>query len=95
MDTHNGLNLTVTYPAASEPFHDKDASPAEVLGSLKERVLAAFGLVEGPSPDGQTVTTFTLYRGKDPLEDLSVTLGTVAGHAHALALKLSQQITQG
>jgi len=92
--SNDKLNVTVTYPAARQPFQDHDASPTETLGSLKARVLQAFGLTEGTSQDG-TVTTFTFFEGKDALEDLNRTLGAIAGHAHALALKLSQQITQG
>lgn len=91
---HSDLNLSVTYPAAREPFHDHHASRAETVGSLKGRVLMAFGLEEGTSPDG-TVTTYTLYHGKLPVEDLTQTLGAIAGRAHALHLKLAQQIIQG
>lgn len=49
------LNVTVTYPAARSPFHDKDAAPTETLASLKARVLASFGLKEGES-NGNVVT---------------------------------------
>jgi hypothetical protein len=45
-------------------------------------------------PDGST-TTYIFYHGKEALTDLSRTLGSIAGHAHELTLKLSQQITQG
>jgi len=51
-------------------------------------------LKECQSPDG-TVTTYTLYHGKEALEDLNRTLGSVAGDKDELQLKLSQQITQG
>jgi hypothetical protein len=36
-----------------------------------------------------------LYQGRDELTDLTRTLGTLAGHASALELKLSQFIQQG
>jgi len=88
------LNITVTYPAAKKPFEDHDASPDETLASLKARVLNAFDLEETTAPDG-TTTTFKFYHGKEALEDLTRTLGSLAGQAHALSLKLSQQITQG
>ena len=86
------LNVTVTYPAAGKPFHG-DADPSETLASLKARVLTAFGLTEGDDSGNQV--TYVLYKGKERLDDLSVSLGVLAGNAHALALKLSQQIVQG
>lgn len=87
------LNVTVTYPAAGKPFQEKSASPAETLGSLKTRVLTKFGLKEGEEAGNQV--TYVLMKDKDRLEDLTVTLGAIAGNAAALSLKLSQQIVQG
>ncbi len=87
------LNVTVTYPAAGKPFQDKSTSPAETLGSLKVRVLAKFGLKEGE--EGGNQVTYVLMQRKDRLEEMSVTLGVLAGDANALSLKLSQQIVQG
>ena len=86
--------VTVTYPAAREPFRQHDVALTETVGTLKGLVLNAFHLTEGTSPDG-TVTTYTLYHGKKPLEDLNQTLGSVAGDAHELHLKLVQEIKQG
>lgn len=87
------LNVTVTYPAAGKPFQDKSASPAETVGSLKARVLTKFGLKEGEESGNQV--SYVLVRGKERLEDLTVTLAALAGEAGALSLKLSQQIVQG
>lgn len=87
------LNVTVTYPAAQTPFHDHEASPSETLGSLKARVLTAFGLKEGS--DGDVIVTYVFFLKKEKLLDLDVTLGALAGNAKALSLKLSQQIEQG
>lgn len=87
--------VTVTYPAAREPFREKDVPRSETVDTLKAAVLTAFGLTEGSSPDG-TTTTYRLYHGKQPLDDLIKTLGSIAGEAtDALHLKLAQQITQG
>jgi len=94
MDKDHTLNVTVTYPAARKPFEEKDAPRSETVGTLKSAVLKAFGLTEGTSPDG-TTTTYRLYHGKQPLEDLGKTLGSIAGEANALHLKLAQEITQG
>jgi hypothetical protein len=86
--------VTVTYPAAREPYRQHDVPRSETVATLKTAVLNAFHLTEGTSPDG-TVTTYTLYHGKKPLEDLSQTLGSIAGDAHELHLKLVQEIKQG
>ncbi|TPN82550.1 hypothetical protein FJ987_15720 [Mesorhizobium sp. CU2] len=87
------LNVTVVYPAAGRPFHDHDASATETLLSLWNRVLSAFGLKEGEENGNQV--TYPLFKGKDRLTDMSVTLGAIAGNAGALSLQLSQQIVQG
>jgi hypothetical protein len=88
------LNVNVTYPAARKPYHQEGAPRSETLATLKTAVLNAFGLEETTAPDG-TTTTYWFYKDKDRLENLAVTLGSLAGEAHALALKLAQQITQG
>jgi hypothetical protein len=87
------LEVIVHYPAAKKPFEEKHAERKENLGTLKSTVLKAFGLPEG-EVDGKTYT-YTLYHHKTPLENLSETLGQLAGHAESLVLKLSQQVTQG
>lgn len=94
MSHPHDINVTVTYVAAPQPFHDHHASPSETLGSLKARVLNAFHLKEESTPDGGSIR-YVFYRGKEALEDLTQTLGELAGHAHALVLKLSQIVTQG
>jgi hypothetical protein len=94
MADKHALHVTVTYPAARHPYQQKDVPRAETVGALKAAVLKAFGLTEGTSPDG-TTTTYTLYHHKQALENLSETLGAVAGDANELNLKLAQQITQG
>lgn len=87
------LRIVVHYPAAAEPFHG-EADREETVGQLKSRVLAAFGLAEGQTPDGNT-TVYTLFDKKTPLENLGQKLDEVAGDQPVLQLKLSQQITQG
>lgn len=88
------LRVAVHYPAAAEPFKDDDADRAETVGSLKTRVLEAFGLAEATLPDG-SVVTYTLFHQKTPLENAAQTLGDVAGERKVLQFKLSQQLTQG
>lgn len=88
------VRLTVHYPAAAKPFKDDSASRNETVGELKVRVLSAFGLVEGTTPEGNIVT-YPLYYDKAPLEDPGVRLGDLAGDKKVLQFKLAQQITQG
>jgi len=91
--THTRLEVVVHYVAAERPFKEH-AAPHETVGQLKVRVLAAFGLTEGQTPDGNTVT-YTLYHDKTPLENMNEPLSEVARHEHVLQLKLVQQIVQG
>jgi hypothetical protein len=88
------FKVMVHYPPAEEPFKDDEANREETVGRLKERVLQAFGLAEGQTPDGNIVS-YTLYEQKTALENMSQTLGELAGTKNVLQLKLSQQITQG
>jgi hypothetical protein len=92
-DQKDDLKVIVNYPAAKGPFQQDHASPAETVGALKAAVLTAFGLTEGQS-NGNTYI-YTLFHGKTPLENPNETIGQLAGHAAALVLKLSQQVTQG
>lgn len=88
------LKVIVHYAAAKKPYEQDHASRHETVGTLKTNVLRAFGLTEGQHADGNTYT-YTLYHHKTSLDNLSETLGQVAGDEHTLELKLSQQVTQG
>jgi hypothetical protein len=94
MSVATTLNVVVHYVAAVKPYTDHDAPEPETVGQLKAKVLDFFHLTEGGSPDG-TVTTYTLYVGKEALTDLSRTIGSLAGGKKELQLKLNQQIVQG
>lgn len=91
---HTHLHVVVHYVAAEQPFQDHEASPSETIGSLKARVLGAFGLTEGTGPDGN-VTTYLLYHEKALLENMSQSLAEVASGQPVLQLKLCQHIVQG
>jgi len=92
--TEGTLKVIVHYAAAKKPYQQEHASRSETVGTLKTNVLNAFGLKEGQHSDGNTYT-YTLFHHKTPLENLTETLGQVAGEEHTLELKLSQQVTQG
>ncbi len=91
---NRSLKVIVVYPPAANPFQDGDASRDETVGVFKKRALLAFGLTEGPQPDG-SVATYTLHHGKHELTNPNQTLGAIAGDKPVLQLKLAQQVTQG
>jgi hypothetical protein len=93
MKPDDRVRVTVHYMAAGKPFEQDFASSATV-GDVKAASLHAFDLTEGANQEGNTVT-YTLYDKKDPLENMSITIGQLAGEQKVLQLKLSQQITQG
>jgi len=93
MKPEDEVRVTVHYMAAGKPFEQGFARSATV-GDVKTASLHAFDLTEGTNQEGNTVT-YTLYDKKDPLENLSATVGQLAGQQNVLQLKLSQQITQG
>jgi len=90
---HEKLHVVVHYAAAEKPYRE-DASRTQTVGELKALVLKAFGLSEGAGPGGTNVV-YTLFYEKRALENLSETLGQIAGERESLELKLVQQITQG
>ncbi|MBI3894357.1 MAG: hypothetical protein HY313_00350 [Acidobacteria bacterium] len=87
------INVQVRYPAAPRPFIDPKAQAAETLGQLKSRVLAAFEVAETQGPEQQVL--FFFYHENERLDDLTRTLGQIAGEDRVLKLKLVQQIVQG
>jgi hypothetical protein len=87
------IRVKVHFMAAKDPF-EQDFAGTATIGDVKTAALNGLGLTEGVNQEGNTVT-FTLYDKKNPLENLSVTVGQLAGEHKTLQLKLSQQITQG
>ena len=94
MEKENTLDIVVAYPAARDDLKQTDVGRQETLAQLKTRVLIAFELTEGKSPDG-SVTSYIFYHEKQKLEDLNRTLGQIAGPEKVLRLKLAQQIVYG
>src|SRR5258708_4585093 len=77
---HTKLEVVVHYIAAEHPLKE-EAVADETVGQLKTRVLKAFGLAEGQTPDGNTVI-YILYHHKAPLENPNQPLAEVACHEH-------------
>jgi hypothetical protein len=88
------LHVKVVYASAVQPYNDPHVPPSTTVGTLKAAVLDFFKLKEGTRPDG-SMATYTLFLGKQALEDLNQQVGAVAGDDRKLDLKLGEQITQG
>jgi hypothetical protein len=83
------LTLQVEYPVKQDELKEHDVSREETIGSVKSRVLTAFGLTEGVDEHGQLLT-YTLFHHHSALTDPAVTLGSVAGDKDELRLRLDR-----
>ncbi len=88
------LTVQVRYAAATAPFVDSHASRDETVGSLRTRVMEAFGVTDQQLPDGSS-KIFFLYHDNRKLEAPQETLGSVAGSEQILKLKLVETVIQG
>lgn len=82
------IKVTVHYIAAAKPYK-ADLPPTETLASLKTEVLKYFELVES------STKTYKLFHHKTELNNLSETIGQVAGDKKELSLNLEEFIIQG
>jgi len=87
------IRVVVHYVGAGKPF-EAEYAPTTQLSKVKQDALGAFGLLEGGTSEGNSVV-YLVYSQQDRLDDLTVTVGQLAGHQKVLQLKLTQQITQG
>lgn len=83
------IDVKVHYPEDGDQLHDHKVHRDETVGSFKSRVLVAFGLEEGVNETGELIT-FGLFHEHNALRDPE-TLGSAAGDADELRLKLEQQ----
>jgi hypothetical protein len=88
------LTVQVRYSAATQPFIDSHASRQETVGSLRERVMAAFDVTDQQLPDGSS-KIFFLYHENRKLENLNEILGDLTERERALKLKLVETVIQG
>ena len=86
------VRVEVHYIGAGKPFGGEFDRTTRI-GDVKTASLSHFGLSEGPSGGGAVV--YVLYLDKSPIENMSETVGGLAGDKSILQLKLSQQLTQG
>ncbi len=84
------LSIEVSYAPTKDELKDHDAKRTEPLADLKKRVLSAFSLEEGVNERGELVE-FAFFKGNRGLEDLTATVGDIAGDAHELSLRLVRE----
>jgi len=88
------IKVTITYLSARKPLQLEEP-PTTTIGAIKAQALDAFGVQEGPTPDGQGQIVFKLYDDDRELTDLHETIDAVAGNSGHAKLKLVKQILQG
>jgi nicotinate-nucleotide pyrophosphorylase len=81
------IDVTVTFATADRPYHHKYAE-AVAIGTVLGNSLAAFGIATGGT------TRYYLKHDGDEVP-VDKTVGEIAGHAHALHLKLRTELIQG
>ena len=87
------IEVTATYAPARKPFQDKFADEAS-LGEVKGAIMTAFGVSEGPAPNGGQVV-FQLFDKDGELTDMTRTIADVAAPGRHAKLNLVKQIIQG
>ena len=89
---HDGkkLDVFITYAPNKDELRDNHVQRSDTLGSLKARVLTAFGLKEGVDERGKLMT-FTIFRSHHELKDLAQKLGDIAGADELLRLELVRE----
>lgn len=88
------IGVTATYLPARQPAQLKFAEVTSV-GDVKTGIMAAFGVAEGPTPDGQAQIVYQVFDQNEQLTDMSRTIGDVAAPARHVKLNLVKQIIQG
>ncbi|GLZ32028.1 hypothetical protein Lesp02_42160 [Lentzea sp. NBRC 105346] len=81
------ITVTVTFATAPKPFRE-DFEPRTQLSVVLDAALKEFGI----TADG-TTRYYLLHKDDEPA--LTVTLADLAGHAHAVHLRLRTETTQG
>ncbi len=90
MDHDGKIDVRVEYPLVGDKLDDHGANREETIGSLKNRVLTAFGLKESVDDKGESLA-YVLLHGRSALTDLSATIGRVAGDAKEISLRLDRE----
>jgi hypothetical protein len=83
------IDVRVRYPEDDDKLHDHKVDRDETVGSFKSRVLVAFDLKDGVDDKGELIT-YGLFHEHTALKDPE-TLGSVAGDADELHLKLERE----
>lgn len=88
MTADMAIEVTVTFPlGAIEPLHE-DVAATTTVGEVLVQAKRHFGAVDEPN-----VTWYLTARGVQ--QDVTQTVGQVAGEAKAVSFRLVKEITQG
>jgi hypothetical protein len=88
------VEVTVKYAAAEDLLKNSAVPVTETIGSFRARVLDAFELADGAVAGGSSVI-YVLFHDRQPIENMNLTVGQLAGEGKHLHLKLAQQVIQG
>lgn len=78
----------VTFALSTEKAFKAEYSPETTLGTVRAAAMVHFRVQEDPN------STYYLTSNRQRHAD-SVTVGDLAGHAHALKLRMVKELTQG
>jgi hypothetical protein len=92
---HEGhIQVTATYVPARKPF-EGDFPENATVGEVKAAIMTAFGIEQGPTPDGKGQVVFHLFDKTGELTDMGRTIADVAAPGRHAQLNLVKQIIQG
>jgi hypothetical protein len=89
MSHEKKLDLLIVYEKSGDKLRDNDAKRAETVGSVKARVLVAFGLQEGE--EHGKLTTYSLFHDNREVTEPDESIGELAGESDRLHLELARE----
>jgi hypothetical protein len=89
MDIATAVKTKVTFPVSKKGPFTADETPETTLDTVRTAAMMHFVVTD----DAQF--SYVLTHDGQRQDDLNVTVGALAGHAHALELRLVKVITQG
>jgi hypothetical protein len=88
MDKTQGVKVNVTFPLGHEGPYQHTSAPETTVAQILAAAMAHFGVQPEPNVD-----YYLTAHGER--QELTATVGDIAGHAEAVAFRLIKEITQG